>query len=94
VPKVKSYVRDTLYFTAKIRATPPLPEGAYLATMVFVSLYTNIPNHEALIFIADHLRADQEMDHIGPHILRLPEVCLHNTNFILDREHFMQIGGK
>jgi hypothetical protein len=61
--------------------------------MDIVSLYTNIPNHEALIPIADHLRADPEMYHIGPYILRLSEVCLHNTNFILNREHFMQLGG-
>jgi hypothetical protein len=37
VPKVKSYVRDTLDFIAKIRAAPPLPEGAYLVTMEIVS---------------------------------------------------------
>jgi hypothetical protein len=93
VPKVKSYVRDTQDFIAKIRAAPPLPEGAYLVTMDIVSLYTNIPNHEALIAIADHLRADPDMYQIGPYILRLAEVCLHNTNFIFNREHYMQIGG-
>jgi hypothetical protein len=93
VPKVKSYVRDTQDCIAKIRAAPPLPEGAYLVTMDIVSLYTNIPNHGALIAIADHLRADPEMYQIGPYILRLAEVCLHNTNFIFNREHYMQIGG-
>jgi hypothetical protein len=93
VPKVKTYVRDTQDFITKIRATPPLPEGSYLVTMDIVSLYTNIPNHEALVAIAHHLRSDPEMASIGPYILKLADLCLHNTNFEFNGEHYLQIGG-
>jgi hypothetical protein len=61
--------------------------------MDIVSLYTNIPKHEALVAIADHLGTDQNMRNIGPYILKFAEICLHNTNFIFSGEHFMQIGG-
>jgi hypothetical protein len=77
VPKVKTYVRDTQNFITKIRAAPPLPEGVYLVTMEIVSLYTDIPYHEALITIAEHLRNNKEMAAIGPCILKLAELRLH-----------------
>jgi hypothetical protein len=57
VPKVKSYVRDTQDFISKILEAPPLPPGT-MVTMDIVSLYTNIPNHEALVAIAHYLRRD------------------------------------
>jgi hypothetical protein len=91
VPKVKSYVRDTQHFITKIRNAPPLPQVAYLATMDIVSLYINIPNHQALIAIADHRRKDQEMKDIGPYILKLAELCLYNTTFEFNGEHYMPI---
>jgi hypothetical protein len=69
-PKVLTYVRDTQDFITKIRSTTPLPEGTYLVTMDIVSLYTNIPNHEAIVAIAQHLRTDPEMASIGPYILK------------------------
>jgi hypothetical protein len=33
------------------------------------------------------------MKDIGPYILKLAELCLHNTNFEFNGEHYMQIGG-
>jgi hypothetical protein len=90
IPKVKTYVRDTQDFITKIRSTPPLPEVSYLVTMDIVSLNTNIPYHEALVAIAQHLRSDPS---IGPYILKLADLCLHNTNFEFYGEHYLQIGG-
>jgi hypothetical protein len=55
--------------------------------MDIVSLFTNIPIYEALVAIADHLRSDEEMTAIGPYILKLVELCLHNTNFKFNGEH-------
>ena len=70
-----------------------MPEGAVLVTMDVVSLYTNIPNHEALVSVAKHLRSDPFMRDIAPYLLRLIKVCLHHTNFEFNGEHFRQIGG-
>jgi hypothetical protein len=50
-------------------------------------LYTNIPKHEALIAIAEHLRNDKEMAAIGPYIIKLAELSLHNTNFEFNKEN-------
>jgi hypothetical protein len=61
--------------------------------MDIVSLYTNIPNREALIAIADHLRKDEEIRDIGQYILKLAEICLHNTYFVFNGENYMQIVG-
>jgi hypothetical protein len=46
-----------------------------------------------LVAIAYHLRTDRDIRNIGPYILKLAEICLHNTNFIFNVEHYMQICG-
>jgi hypothetical protein len=81
VPQVKTYVRDTQDFITKICQAPPFPPGTLLVTMDIVSLYTNIPNHEALVAISHYLRRNPTKKEIGPYILKLIELCLHNTNF-------------
>ena len=44
---------------------------ALLVTLDVSSLYTNIPNQEGLLAVADHLRKDPDKQKIGPHILNL-----------------------
>ena len=58
VPKTKSYVRDTQDFIRKIKDLGPIPEGAILCTSDVSSLYTNIPNNEGILAVAEKLRSD------------------------------------
>ena len=58
VPKTKFYIRDTQDFMRKITQLGPIPEGASLASLDVISLYTNIQNHEGILEVADHKRKD------------------------------------
>ena len=58
VPQTQSYIRDTQDFISKIKPIGPLPEGACLITLDVSSLYTNIPNQEGIVAVADQLRKD------------------------------------
>jgi hypothetical protein len=57
------------------------------------SLYTNIPNHEGLVAIADKLRSDPEVDNIGPHLLKLLRLISTKTNFEFNGDNYLQIDG-
>ena len=43
LPAIPSYFKDTSHFLEKLRALPPLPEGALVATIDVVALYPSIP---------------------------------------------------
>ena len=47
-----------IHFISKLKAIGEVPEGAILATLDVTSLYTNIPNQEGLVAVADKLRSD------------------------------------
>ena len=53
VPQTKSYIRDTQDFLEKIRSLGHIPEGTILCTLDVSSLYTNIPNHEGILAVAN-----------------------------------------
>ena len=93
VPKTKSYVRDTQHLISRLKQLGTTPEGALLVTLDVSSLYTNIPNREGILAIADHLRADPEKQKIGPHLLKLLELVLHSMSFNFNNDHYLQIGG-
>ena len=78
VPKTKSYVRVTQHFISRIKQLGQIPENSLLVTLDVSSLYTNIPNHEGLIAVADHLRSDPHKK-IGPHLLKLLKLVLHSV---------------
>ena len=65
VPNAKSHVRDTQDFINKIIQLGPIPEGDILATLDVISIYTNIPNHEGLFGVAEHVRQDPTKGPIG-----------------------------
>ena len=81
VPKTKSYVRDTQHFISRLKQLGQTPEGALLVTLDVGSLYTNIPNHEGILVVADHIRGDPEKQKIGAHLLKLLQLVLHSMNF-------------
>ena len=54
VPSTDSYVRDTQHFISRLKQIGQIPEGALLVTLDVSSLYTNIPNHEGILAVADH----------------------------------------
>ena len=93
VPKTKSYVRDTQHFISRLKQLGTIPEGALLVTLDVSSLYTNIPNREGILAVADHLRADPEKQKIGPHLLKLLELVLHSMSFDFNNDHYLQIEG-
>ena len=47
-------------FISRIKQLGKIPEGAHLLTLDVSSLYTNIPNQEGMLEVADHLRSDPE----------------------------------
>ena len=57
VPQTKSY-RDTRNFIKTIRDLGPIPDGAILCTLDVSSLYTDIPNNEGILAVANKLRSD------------------------------------
>ena len=71
VPKTKSYVRDTQHFISRLKQIGKIPSGALLVTLDVSSCYTNIPNNEGILAVADHLRKDPEKQKIGAHLLKL-----------------------
>ena len=93
VPKTRSYVRDTQHFISRLKQLGQIPTGALLVTLDVSSLYTNIPNHEGLQAVADHLRTDPEKQKIGPHLLKLLQLVLHSMSFSFNGDHYLQIGG-
>ena len=93
VPKTRSYVRDTQHFISRLKQLGQIPTGALLVTLDVSSLYTNIPNHEGLLAVADHLRTDPEKQKTGPHLLKLLQLVLHSMSFSFNGDHYLQIGG-
>ena len=64
-----------------------------LVTLDVSSPYTNIPNHEGIQAVADHIRRDPNKQNIGPYIIRLLKLFLHSMNFEFNGDHYLQIGG-
>ena len=93
VPKTKSYIRDTQDFIKKIKELGPIPEGAILCTLDVLSLYTNIPNNEGILAVAEKLRNDPTKTPIANFILDLLKLVLHSMNFTFNVDHYLQTGG-
>ena len=60
VPKTKLYVRDTQHIISRLKELGKIPQGALIVTLDVSSMYTNIPNHEGILAVAEHLRRDPE----------------------------------
>ena len=86
-------MRDTQHFISRLKQLGTIPDGALLVTLDVSSLYTNIPNREGILAVADHLRADPDKQKIGPHLLKLLELVLHSMSFRFNSDHYLQVGG-
>ncbi len=49
--EMKSYVKDTTGFVKDIKFLRKIQKNAFLVSLDIVSLYTNIPHHEAIVTI-------------------------------------------
>ena len=87
VPKTKSYVKDTQHFISRLKQLGNVSQGALTVTFDVSSLYINIPNHEGILAVAEHLRRDPEKQKIGPHLLKLLELALHSMSFNFNGDH-------
>ena len=93
VPLIPSYVRDTPVFIKRIENFSHRGDF-YLVTMDVTSLYTNIPNMEGLVSIAQSLIKHQPDFTLKYKThLELLKLVLHKNNFQCNGEHYLQIGG-
>ena len=93
VPVTQSYIRDIQNFISEIKLIGRLPEGAFLVPLDVSSLYTNIPNQERIVAVADQLRKDPTKQGISTYILELLKLVLHNMYFEFNGDFYLQVGG-
>ena len=96
VPSIKSYIKDTTHFINKIEELPPLPQDALLVTLDVTSLYTNIPNQDALRVCQHYLDTYRHEPHMfltNTDLTELLELVLTCNNFEFNNSHFQQIQG-
>ena len=93
MPKTNSYFRDIQHFISRLKHLGKIPEGALLVTLDVRSLYTNIPNHEGILAMAEHLRNDPDKQQIGPHLLNLLKLVLHLMSCNFNGDHYLPVVG-
>ena len=69
--------RDIQDFISKIIDLGKIPEGGVIATLDVTSLYTNIPNEEGILAMAEYLRKDPSKGPVASYILDLLKLVLH-----------------
>ena len=96
VPKLPSYVKDTTDFVSQIKDFPPVDHSTLLVTLDVTSLYTNIPNEEALTVAYQTLRENRQdsLEALSnrdiTHLLKLVLTC---NNFEFNQQNYLQIQG-
>ena len=95
VPIIKSYIKDTTDFLRKIRDIGRLPDNSIIATLDVTSLYTNIPNNEAIESVKKVLETHRRptSNPKTDSLLKLLEMVLTMNNFQFNEENFLQVGG-
>ncbi|KAJ1193338.1 hypothetical protein NDU88_002636 [Pleurodeles waltl] len=92
VALLPSYIRDTGHFISKIEGLKYRPDGEYLVTMDLESLYTNIPQQEAIDVVALYLNRRGD-DPALSFILKCLETVLFNNYFDFNGKMYHQIKG-
>ncbi|KAJ1100564.1 hypothetical protein NDU88_005646 [Pleurodeles waltl] len=92
VALLPSYIRDTGHFISKIEGLQYRPDGEYLVTMDLESLYTNIPQQEAIDVVALYLNRRGD-DPALSFILKCLETVLFNNYFDFNGKMYHQIKG-
>ena len=95
IPKQQSYVKDTTHLLQKLRNIKNIPPGTLLVSLDVSSLYTNIPNKEAIRSIAKTLAKYRKkaLHPTNQSIIQLLELVLTRNNFEYNGEHFIQVAG-
>ena len=91
--QVKSYIKDTNDFLAKLRKLPPLPEDFLLCTIDVVGLYPNIPHDDGLAAIREALEKREDKSISTESLVVLAECVLKNNVFEHNSRFFRQIQG-
>ncbi len=93
VPSIKSYIKDTTDFLAKIREVPALQEGGLIATLDVTALYTNIPNQQGIV--ACHRKLEEAASTAIPpqYVSRMLDLVLKNNTFVFNDKMYKQLGG-
>ncbi|KAJ1175202.1 hypothetical protein NDU88_000493 [Pleurodeles waltl] len=92
VALLPSHIRDTGHFISKIEGLQYRPDGEYLVTMDLESLYTNIPQQEAIDVVALYLNRRGD-DPALSFILKCLEPVLFNNYFDFNGKMYHQIKG-
>ncbi|KAJ1186984.1 hypothetical protein NDU88_003763 [Pleurodeles waltl] len=92
VALLPSCIRDTGHFISKIEGLQYRPDGEYLVTMDLESLYTNIPQQEAIDVVALYLNRRGD-DPALSFILKCLETVLFNNYFDFNGKMYHQIKG-
>lgn len=95
IPKLKSFVKDTTHFLQKLSTIDRLPNDSILACLDVCSLYTNIPNKEAIRAAAKTLgRLRPGAQHpTNQSLIQLLDLVMNKNNFEFNGDHYLQISG-
>ena len=92
VSTLPSRIRDNQDFIKKMKNLGKIPEGAILATLDVCSLYTCIPNKEAIDTILDHVRRDPEAQIPTYRMGKLLEIILYMNHFKFSKQLYRSQG--
>ena len=95
VSSIPSYIRDSQHFLEKIGHLT-VPEGAFLASLDVVSLYTNIPHEDGLRALHNSLIQRGRPNTSIPYpevIVELTSIVLKNNVFEFAGEFYLQVNG-
>ena len=91
--QIHSYVKDTNDFINKMYAVKSVPENSYLVTMDVRSLYTNIPNAEAISAVKRAIDNYSKKITTTKVIKTFLGSILTLNDFVFDCIHYLQIKG-
>ena len=92
---IKSYIKDTSDFLLMLEHVGPLPCGTLLSAADVVSLYTNIPNLEAIAAVLEFLLANRQKswNPKNESLIELLHLVLELNIFQFDGKNYIQVGG-
>ncbi len=95
VPLMRSFVKDYTFCKKKVQSIGQAPKNTLLVTLDVVSLYTNIPHHQALAIISRllHAKSPASLKPSIQYLIRLLALVLSLNHFELNKTFWTQRGG-
>ena len=93
VQEIPTYIWDTTHLIQLLNEVGKVPKDAIIFTMDVTALYSNVPNHEGTLAVANKLRNDPSKRVLTKWILELMTLVLHKTNIGFNGEHYIQTSG-